>query len=120
MLKWQMRLGEGQAYIAKYGNTTPLFPITFSNNDFQSHLKMTPRWKNGVTCNYENIIKNSKVFFSFKKRKNTGSTRKCQISASLKEKVSLIFHGESDVSLLEKLIASTSYILPLMDAVQVP
>ncbi|SBT77323.1 apicoplast import protein Tic20, putative [Plasmodium ovale] len=75
-------------------------------------------WKNGVTCNYENIIKNSKVFFSFKKRKNTGSTRKCQISASLKEKVSLIFHGESDVSLLEKLIASTSYILPLMDAVQ--
>ncbi|SBT71540.1 apicoplast import protein Tic20, putative [Plasmodium malariae] len=63
--------------------------------------------------------KSVKLFYSLKKNNRTNnSTHKYQINASLKEKINLIFHGESDITMLDKLIASTSYILPFMDAIQ--
>ncbi|CRG96497.1 apicoplast import protein Tic20, putative [Plasmodium gallinaceum] len=71
--------------------------------------------------NYKYADNKRKVNVSYYLKKNR-STYKCirkkKIFMSLKNKISLIFHGESDITILDKCIASISYILPFMDAVQ--
>ncbi|ANQ08258.1 Uncharacterized protein PCOAH_00027820 [Plasmodium coatneyi] len=60
-----------------------------------------------------------KLFYSLNKTPKTNVTiRHSHVHMSLKEKMNFIFQGESDITLLDKLIASTSYILPFMDAIQ--
>ncbi|GAB66719.1 hypothetical protein PCYB_095030 [Plasmodium cynomolgi strain B] len=60
-----------------------------------------------------------KLFYSLNKTTRTNiKIRHSHVHLSLKEKINFIFHGESDVTLLDKLIASTSYVLPFMDAIQ--
>ncbi|VWU48360.1 apicoplast import protein Tic20, putative [Hepatocystis sp. ex Piliocolobus tephrosceles] len=61
----------------------------------------------------------SKLFFTLTKYKNTNKCiRTYKINESLKKKINLIFHGESNITISDKLIASTGYILPFIDAIQ--
>ncbi|VUZ96128.1 apicoplast import protein Tic20, putative [Plasmodium vivax] len=65
------------------------------------------------------VASGGKLFYSLNKTPRTNvKIRHSHVHLSLKEKMNFIFHGESDVTLLDKLIASTSYILPFMDAIQ--
>ncbi|KJP85852.1 hypothetical protein AK88_04500 [Plasmodium fragile] len=60
-----------------------------------------------------------KLFYSLNNTPRTNvKIRHSHVHMSLKQKMNFIFQGESDITLLDKLIASTSYILPFMDAIQ--
>ncbi|EUD67292.1 hypothetical protein C922_02442 [Plasmodium inui San Antonio 1] len=65
------------------------------------------------------VASGGKLFYSMNRTPRTNvKIRHSHVNLSLKEKMNFIFHGESDITLLDKLIASTSYILPFMDAIQ--
>lgn len=69
------------------------------------------RWDTGVS--------GGKLFYSVNKTSRTNAKiRHSHVHMSLKEKMNFTFQGESDITLLDKLIASTSYILPFIDAIQ--
>ncbi|CRH00318.1 apicoplast import protein Tic20, putative [Plasmodium relictum] len=75
--------------------------------------------QNSINYKYGNNKRNLKVYYYLMKNKSTNKCiKKKEIYMSLKKKISLIFHGESDITILDKCIASISYILPFMDAVQ--
>ncbi|GAW81208.1 apicoplast import protein Tic20 [Plasmodium gonderi] len=75
---------------------------------------------NGKNANMKNITTTTgKLFYSLNKNSNTSvKIRKSHINMSLKENINLIFHGERDITLFDKFVASTSYILPFIDAIQ--
>ncbi|KOB63978.1 hypothetical protein PFHG_05393, partial [Plasmodium falciparum HB3] len=75
---------------------------------------------NSINLNKTNISSNVKTYYSLRKN-NIINFRKRKILAyaTLKNQINNIIHGETDVTIFDKLLASISYILPTIDAIQV-
>ncbi|SOV80371.1 apicoplast import protein Tic20, putative [Plasmodium reichenowi] len=74
---------------------------------------------NSINLNKTNISSNVKTYYSLRKN-NIINFRKRKILAyaTLKNQINNIIHGETDVTIFDKLLASISYILPTIDAIQ--